>query len=83
MRGVAGPPGIGVGGKGPFQRLSCLVGTSRPPGGGAKQLEIRRVKSAVAVGRKEHLHRLRPGVSVHRVATELDCLDHLETHRLT
>ena len=78
-----GPAGIGVAGKRPLQRLGGLVGLSRPPGGRAQQLEVSRRKAAVAVGRDEHVHRLRPGVPVHRVATELECLDHRARYPLT
>ena len=63
-------------GKGAFQRLGGRVGPSRPPRGGTQHLEVTRREVARAVGRGECLYRLDPGVPLHRVATELDCLDH-------
>ena len=76
-------PALGVAGERAFQRLSGLVGLSRPPRGGAQQLEVTRPQPTVVVGRDERVHRLRPGVPVHGVATQLDCLDHRARYPLT
>lgn len=75
-RGLAGPAGISLGGEGSFQCLGGLVRATCPPGGRAEGLKVRGRELAVAIGRDERLHRLRPRVSVHGVATLLDCLDH-------
>ena len=82
-RGVAGLAGIGVARKRTFQRLGCRFGLPRPPLGRAKQLEVAWGEAAVLVRGGEHVDRLRPGVAVHGVATQLDCLDHRARYLLT
>ena len=75
-RGFRATTGIAIGGERPLEPLGCLVGMAGPPLCGAHQFEVVGRQVALAVGRREGLDRLGPGVAVESVSAALERLDH-------
>ena len=80
-RRIEVPAGLDLLGIGALEGLGRLVGLSGPPGRLAHELEVPGRQASVAVGSREPIHRLPPGVASECVLCRCERVDHDRTQR--